>query len=138
MLFIPNGTKYKKQQKGKSFCRVNKKIDFFQLKYGSIGLKALTCGRLTSEEIKTARQVLSKKLKKCGFIKINIYPQTPISKKPLEIRMGKGKGNVDHWVFKVRSGMILFEAESEFKSLVVKALKLVQLRLSIRTRIVFN
>ena len=52
--------------------------------------------------------------------------------------MGKGKGNVDRWVFKVRSGMILFEAESEFKSLVVKALKLVQLRLSIRTRIVFN
>jgi len=138
MLFIPSDMKYKKQQKGKSFCRINKKVDFFQLKYGSIGLKALTCGRLTSEEIKTARQVLSKKLKKCGFIKINIYPQTPVSKKPLEIRMGKGKGNVDRWVFKVRSGMILFEAESEFKSLVVKALKLVQLRLSIRTRIVFN
>ena len=64
MLYIPSKFKYKKQQKGKSFCRVNKSIGYFQLKYGSIGLKALTCGRLTSNEIKTARQVLNKKLKK--------------------------------------------------------------------------
>ena len=108
------------------------------MKYGSIGLKALTCGRLTSNEIKTARQVLNKKLKKRGFIKINVFPQTPVSKKPLEIRMGKGKGNVDHWVFKVQPGMILFEVETEFKSLVMKALKLVQLRLSVNTKIIFN
>ena len=77
-------------------------------------------------------------MKKRGFIKINVFPQTPVSKKPLEIRMGKGKGNVDHWVFKVQPGMILFEVETEFKSLVMKALKLVQLRLSVNTKIIFN
>ena len=138
MLYIPSKSKYKKQQKGKSFCRVNKAIGYFQLKYGSVCLKALTCGRLTSNEIKTARQVLNKKLKKRGFIKINVFPQTPVSKKPLEIRMGKGKGNVDHWVFKVQPGMILFEVETEFESLIMKALKLVQLRLSVNTKIIFN
>ena len=138
MLFIPNNSKYKKQQKGKSFCRINKNIDFLQLKYGSVGLKALSCGHLTSKEIKTACQVLNKKLKKRGFIKVNIYPQSPVSKKPLEIRMGKGKGNIDHWVFKVRPGTVLFEVQTEFKSLVVKAFKLVQLRLSVSTKIVFS
>ena len=137
MLFIPNNFKYKKQQKGKSFCRVNKKVSFFQLKYGSVGLKALVCGRLTSREIKTAYQLLNKKLKRRGFIKINVYPQNSISKKPLEIRMGKGKGSVDHWVFNVRPGMILFEIESEFKPVVLKALKLVQMRISINTKIIF-
>ena len=137
MLYIPNNFKYKKQQKGKSFCRINKKVDFLQLKYGSIGLKALTCGRLTSKEIKTAHQLLNKKLKRRGFIKVNVYPQNSISKKPLEIRMGKGKGNVDHWVFNVRPGMILFEVETEFRALVMKALKLVQIRLSVDTKIIF-
>jgi large subunit ribosomal protein L16 len=137
MLYIPNNFKYKKQQKGKSFCRINKNVDFLQLKYGSIGLKALTCGRLTSKEIKTAHQLLNKKLKRRGFIKVNVYPQNSISKKPLEIRMGKGKGNVDHWVFNVRPGMILFEVETEFRALVMKALKLVQIRLSVDTKIIF-
>ena len=137
MLYIPNNFKYKKQQKGKSFCRINKNVDFLQLKYGSIGLKALTCGRLTSKEIKTAHQLLNKKLKRRGFIKVNVYPQNSISKKPLEIRMGKGKGNVDHWVFNVRPGMILFEVETEFRALVMKDLKLVQVRLSVDTKIIF-
>lgn len=137
MLFIPNDSKYKKQQKGKSFCRVNKNINFFQLKHGSIGLKALSFGRVASKEIKTANQIMNKILKKRGFIKINIFPQTPISKKPLEIRMGKGKGNIDHWIFKVKPGFVLFEIETEFKSLAIKALKLVQIRISLDTKIIF-
>ena len=80
---------------------------------------------------------MNKILKKRGFIKINIFPQTPISKKPLEIRMGKGKGNIDHWVFKVKPGFVLFEIETEFRSLAIKALKLVQIRISLDSKIIF-
>ena len=137
MLFIPSELKFKKQQKGKSFRRINKNIDLFQLKYGSIGLKALSHGRLSSKEIKTARQVVNKILKKKGFFKINVFPQTPVTKKPLEIRMGKGKGNVNTWVFKARPGMILLEIQTEFRSLALKALKLVQIRLSLSTKVIF-
>jgi large subunit ribosomal protein L16 len=137
MLFIPKNSKYKKEQKGKSSLRINKNITFNQLQFGSVGLKAVSIGFLTSSEIKTLRQTIMKILKKLGRIHINVYPQTPVTKKPLGIRMGKGKGSVDHWVFKVRPGMILVEIETEFVNLAVKALKLVQIRLSINSKIFF-
>ena len=139
MLLSPRRFKYRKQQKGKSVNRIsvnskeNKKLMF-----GSIGLKSLESGRLTAKQIQSVKQVINKKIKKIGRLKVNVFPQIPISKKPVEVRMGKGKGNVDHWVFKVQPGMILFEVETEFKSLVMKALKLVQLRLSVNTKIIFN
>ena len=138
MLFIPNDSKYKKQQKGKSFCRVNKNINFFQLKHGSIGLKALSFGRVASKEIKTANQIMNKILKKRGFIKINIFPQTPISKKPLEIRMGKGKGNVHHWSCKIKAGTTLCEIQTSSITSGIKALKAVQSRLPFKTSIILN
>ena len=125
MSYIPSNSKYKKQQKGKSSRRINKSNQFFQLRFGSIGLKAVSWGFLQSKEIKTVHQILNKVLKKRGFIKINIYPQTSISKKPLEIRMGKGKGNVNNWIVKVKPGTVLLEIETEFKSLAVKGLKLI-------------
>ena len=135
MLFIPKNSKYKKQRKGKSSFRINKKISFCQFQYGSVGLKATSMGFLNSKELKTIRQTILKVLKKKGRLKINIYPQTPITKKPLEIRMGKGKGSVNHWVFKVRPGIVLLEIETEFISLAIKALKLAQIRLSVNTKI---
>lgn len=136
MLYIPSNSKYKKQQKGKSSRRINKFNQFFQLRFGSIGLKAVSWGFLQSKEIKTVHQILNKVLKKRGFIKINIYPQTSISKKPLEIRMGKGKGNVNNWIVKVKPGTVLLEIETEFKSLAVKGLKLIQSRFSLNTKVI--
>lgn len=137
MLFIPKNSKYKKEQKGKSSFRINKNISLFQLQFGSIGLKALSVGSLTSQEIKTLRQTITKVLKKRGRLKINIYPQTPVTKKPLEIRMGKGKGAVNHWIAKIRPGMVLAEIETDNFTLASKALKLAQIRLSVNTKIFF-
>jgi len=96
MYFIPSKSKYKKQQKGKSICCIYKNNNFFRLKFGSIALKATSFGRLTSKEIKTIKYCINKVIKKRGRLVLNIYPQTPITKKPLEIRMGKGKGSVNH------------------------------------------
>jgi large subunit ribosomal protein L16 len=138
MQFIPSNTKYKKQQKGKSICRINKNVNFFRLNFGIIGLKSKTFGRLTTNQIKTIHQTINKVMKKQGRLKLNIFPQTPITKKPLEIRMGKGKGNVDHWVYKVKSGMLLLEIESENVSLAIRAIKLIQIRIPLTTQIVYN
>lgn len=137
MLYIPSNSKYKKQQKGKSCNFISKSNKYFQLKFGSVGLKAVSFGHLDSKEIKTAHQILKKVLKKRGFIKINIYSQTPVSKKPLEIRMGKGKGNVNNWVVKIKPGTLLLEIETEFKSFALKGLKLIQSRFSLNTKIIF-
>ena len=137
MLYIPVNSKYKKQQKGKSFRRISKKIDFFRLNSGIIGLKALSYGRITSKEIKTFRQLIQKFLKKQGRLKINIFPDTPITKKPLEVRMGKGKGAVNHWIFKIQPGMIIFEIQLRPNLSITSVLNLVQIRLSVKTQIVY-
>jgi len=137
MLYIPANSKHKKQQKGRSFRRISKKINFFRLHSGVIGLKAISCGRITSSEVKTLRQLIQKFLKKQGRLRINIFPNTPITKKPLEVRMGKGKGSINHWVFRIRPGMILFEIQLKSNVSVTHIINLVRLRLSIRTKIIF-
>jgi large subunit ribosomal protein L16 len=138
-MLSPRKTKFKKQQKGKSFNRINStSVELNLLNFGSIGLKALAPGRLTSKQIEAVRQSINKVIKKQGRLKINIFPDTPISKKPIEVRMGKGKGGVDHWVFKVKPGFVLYEIETAFLSLAIKALEAGQIRLPIKTRIIFN
>ena len=140
MLLSPRNFKYKKQQKGKSFNKIFKtsNLGLVPLKFGSVGLKAITAGRLTAKQINSVRQSINKQIKKLGRLKVNIFPHTPISKKPIEVRMGKGKGNVDHWVFKVKPGFILYEIETSFIHIAVKALKLGQIRLPIKTKIIIN
>ena len=139
MLLSPRRFKYRKQQKGKSVNRIsvnskeNKKLMF-----GSIGLKSLESGRLTAKQIQSVKQVINKKIKKIGRLKVNVFPQIPISKKPVEVRMGKGKGNVDHWVFKVKAGVILYEIETAFLETSIKALELSKRRLPLKTKIIFN
>ena len=139
MLSFPRKTKFKKQQKGKAFNRINSaSIEPYSLKFGSIGLKALTSGRLTAKQIESVRQSISKIIKKQGHLRINIFPDTPISKKPIEVRMGKGKGAVDHWVFKVKPGYILCEIVTDQVEIGVKALTMVKKKLSIKTKIILN
>ena len=104
MLLQPKKVKYKKVKKGKlsKFCYKN------VLHFGTIGLKATESGIITARQLESARQAISRKIKKKGKLWIKIYPHIPITKKPQEVRMGKGKGNVSHWASKVRGGSILF------------------------------
>ncbi len=136
MLFIPKRTKFRKQQKGRNFNFINKIESLETLKHGIVGLKALDSGRITANHIVACRQCMNKILKKTGQIKINIIADTPITKKPIEIRMGKGKGSVDHWISKVNSGTVIFEIETNSKILAIKALKAAQIKLPINTTII--
>ena len=136
-MFIPKKSKFKKQQKGKFCNRINSSsVEPNQLHFGSVGLKALSFSSLSSKQLETLRQSISKSVKKTGRVVINAFPSTPVSKKPIEVRMGKGKGNVDHWVFKVKPGFVLCEIITDQVEVAVKALEAVKKKLSIKTKII--
>jgi large subunit ribosomal protein L16 len=138
MLYTPKKTKYKKQRKGRLSANISKNNNIDLLKQGTIGLKLIDFGRIKVSQLIACRQVLRKIMKKHGIVTINIVADTPITKKPIEIRMGKGKGAVDHWVAKVHPGTILVEIETGTKILAIKALKAAQLRLPLKTKIIFE
>jgi len=138
MAFIPRQFKYKKQQKGRFCNKINNISELNNLKFGSFGLKSVDFGRLNSKQIESMYQSINKIIKKNGRVVLKIFPHTPVSKKPIEVRMGKGKGNVDHWVAKIKSGTVLCEIETTFKSLALKALNLAQLRLPLKTKIYYQ
>jgi len=96
MLFVPTKLKYKKYQKGKFFNTVKSRSSIFRLKFGCVGLKAITFGKLNVKHLLTFKKTVGKILKKKGRFLLTIFPNTPITKKPIEVRMGKGKGAVDH------------------------------------------
>lgn len=134
-MFIPKRTKFKKQHKGKNFNKIAKPQTLYSLHNGSICLIALEAGRLTTKHLTTCRQTVNKIVKRVGKISMNILTDTPISKKPIEIRMGKGKGAVDHWVKKVQAGDILIEIETKQMNLAIKALETTQIKIPLKTRI---
>lgn len=133
MLSQPRKTKFKKFFKGriKGFEHKSNKLI-----YGSYGLKALEIGRINSKQIEAVRRVLSRKLKRLGKIHIRIFPNIPVTKKPIEIRMGKGKGSVDNWVAKIKPGQILFEIQGIKDNLCLSALKSAVHKLSVLTVII--
>lgn len=137
MLFIPKQSKYRKQQKGKRIQSVNNLLSLKNLQHGKIGLKTIECGSLSSKQIESIRQTINKVIKKKGKFKIKIFPQVQVTKKPIEVRMGKGKGNVYKWIAKLKSGTVICEIETLTPSLAFKALKLTQFKLPINTTI-FN
>lgn len=106
MFLQPAKIKYKKLRKGKL-----PKLEYKSttLKFGTIGLKAAESGLITAKQLEAARQAINRKLKRKGKIWIRIFPNYPITKKPTEVRMGKGKGAVNHWAAKIGGGTILFE-----------------------------
>jgi large subunit ribosomal protein L16 len=138
MSFIPRQQKFKKQQKGKAFNKIATVLELNNLKFGSFGLKSLDFGRLSSHQIESMYQAINKVIKKAGRVTMRIFPQTPVSNKPIEVRMGKGKGNIDHWVAKIKAGIILCEIETSSSTLAFKALNLARLRLPIRTKIFYQ
>lgn len=131
MFLQPNRVKYKKIKKGKlvKFSYKNK------LNFGTIGLKALESGFISARQLESARQAIVRKIKKKGKLWIKIFPSLPITKKPAEVRMGKGKGNVSHWVAKIRGGSVLFETCGINRKNAIKAFKTGSAKLPVKTQI---
>ncbi len=126
----PKRTKYRKQFKGRNrgvATRGNK------VSFGEFGLKAVELGRITSRQIEAARRAMSRHIKRGGKIWIRIFPDKPISKKPLEVRMGSGKGNVEYWVALVQPGRMMFEIEGVSEDLAREALRLAADKLPVKT-----
>lgn len=135
--FIPRKYRYKKQFKGKKFNKIYDCSNRFSpLKFGSIGLKVLSCNWMASRQLEAIRQSLKKIVKKSGKIIIHPFPNKAISKKPLCARMGKGKGNVSKWVYRIKPGFIFCEIITENLVSSSKALNLIKKKLSIRTCII--
>lgn len=136
MLFIPVRQKYKKQQKGKAFNKIVSVRS--NLIYGQLGLKILSSYRLNSKQLLAIYNGIRKKIKRKGKLIVNIFPQTPITKKPVEVRMGKGKGNVNSWVCKIKAGVILFEISTPYKTFAKKVLTNIRYRLPFKSTIVIS
>lgn len=133
MLLQPKKTKYKKIKKGKK-TKFNFKGN--NLKFGSIGLKSIESGIITARQIESARQAINRKLKRNGKIWIRIFPALPVTSKPTEVRMGKGKGAVSHWCVKVSSGTMLFEICNDNYYDSLKALRSGNYKLPVKTKVI--
>jgi large subunit ribosomal protein L16 len=134
MLMQPKKIKYKKIRKG-----VLKKLEYKMnsLSFGTIGLKAVESGIISYKQIESARQVIKRRLNRKGKIWIRIFPNYPITRKPIEVRMGKGKGQVSYWASKVIGGNILFEICGISKDKAVYAFAAGSSKLPIKTKIIF-
>lgn len=129
----PKKTKYRKQQKGK--MKGNSKRGNL-LAFGSFGIKSLEESWLTGRQIEAARQAVTRKMKREGQIWIRIFPDKPLTKKPAEVRMGKGKGAPELFVARVQPGRIIFEAEGVDLELAKEALRLAAQKLPVKTKFV--
>ncbi|MCF8298651.1 MAG: 50S ribosomal protein L16 [Saprospiraceae bacterium] len=131
----PKKTKYRKQQKGKMKGNT-KRGD--QLAYGSFGIKSLEENWLTGRQIEAARQAITRKMKREGQLWIKIFPDKPLTKKPAEVRMGKGKGSPELYVARVQPGRILFEAEGVNLETAKEAMRLGAQKLPVKTRFIIR
>jgi len=126
----PNKTKYRKQQKGRNRGLA---ISGSKVSFGEFGMKALGRGRITARQIEAARRAMTRYVKRRGKIWIRIFPDKPITKKPLEVRQGKGKGNVEYWVAIVKPGKMLYEIEGVAEPIARAAFKRAAAKLPVRT-----
>ena len=132
-MLSPKRTKYRKQQKGRIHGMAKGGTD---LNFGAYGLKAEQPGRITARQIEAARRAITRHLKRTGRMWIRIFPDVPVSKKPVEVRMGKGKGVPEFWVCRNKPGRIMFELDGVQSSLAREAYRRGADKLPIRTRIV--
>lgn len=126
----PKNTKYRKQQKGRNTGLAQKGN---RVSFGEFGLMAISRGRVTARQIEAARRAITRHVKRGGRIWIRIFPDKPISKKPLEVRQGKGKGNVEYWVAEIKPGRVLYEMEGVTEAVAREALGLAGAKLPVRT-----
>ena len=129
----PKRTKYRKQQKGRNrgLAQRGSRVSF-----GEYGLQCTGRGRLTSRQIEAARRAINRYVKRGARVWIRVFPDKPVSKKPLEVRMGKGKGNPEYWVALVQPGMVLYELQGVGEPLAREALRLASAKLPIATSFV--
>lgn len=129
----PKRTKFRKMFKGRNrgLAQTGNKVSF-----GEYGLKSIGRGRVTARQIEAARRAMTRHIKRGGKIWIRIFPDTPISKKPIEVRMGKGKGNVEYWVAKVVPGTMLYEMEGVDEEVAREAFRLAAAKLPVKTTFV--
>ena len=132
-MLMPSRTKYRKRQTGriKGEASRGNKINF-----GSLAIQAVGRGYVTSRQIEASRRAMTRYVKRDGKIWIRIFPAKPVTKKPAETRMGKGKGSLDHWVCAVKPGRIMFEIEGVSPEIARQAFKLAQYKLPIKTTII--
>lgn len=134
MLLLPKRSKYKKVKKGK-LTKFEFKAN--KLKFGTIGLKAKESGIISSRQLEAARQAIVRKINRKGKLWVRVFPDLPITNKPKEIRMGKGKGSVAFWAARVAGGRMLFEICGITKVTALAAFRTGGAKLSIKTKIVF-
>jgi len=132
-MLMPKKVKYRKQQRGRM---TGKAWRGSSLAFGDFGLKVMECGWITARQIEAARVAMTRSIKRGGKVWIRLFPDKPITKKPAETRMGKGKGAPEEWVAVVRPGKILFEMEGVSKEIAAEAMKLAAAKLPLPTRLV--
>ncbi|WP_180900977.1 50S ribosomal protein L16 [Martelella soudanensis] len=129
----PKRTKYRKQFKGRIHGVAKGGTD---LAFGEYGLKAQEPNRVNAREIEAARRAITRHMKRAGRVWIRIFPDVPVTSKPTEVRMGKGKGGVDYWAAKVKPGRIMFEIDGVSEDIAREALRLGAAKLSVKTRFI--
>ncbi len=127
----PKRTKFRKQHKMRNRGTVDHSVSF-----GEYGLKSCDRGRMTARQIEAARRAMTRHMRRQGKVYIRVFPDKPITKKPLEVRMGKGKGSVEYWVAQIQPGRMLFEVEGVPENLAREAFELASAKLSIKTTFV--
>lgn len=132
-MLSPKRTKYRKAHKGRIHGLAKGGTD---LNFGSIGLKALQPGRITARQIEAARRAMTRHIRRQGKVYIRIFPDVPVSTKPAEVRMGKGKGSPEYWMCRVKPGRIMFEMEGVPSDVARVAFELAAAKLPINTRVV--
>lgn len=131
----PKRTKFRKAHKGRIKGVAKGGTD---LNFGSYGLKAIEPERITARQIEAARRAMTRHMKRAGRVWIRIFPDVPVSKKPTEVRMGKGKGSPEYWAAKVKPGRIMFEIDGVSEPVAREALRLAAAKLPIKTRFVMR
>lgn len=132
-MLSPKRTKYRKQHKGrvKGMAKGGTAVNF-----GSYGLKAITPGRVTARQIEAARRAITRHIKRSGRVWIRIFPDVPVSQKPAEVRMGKGKGSPEFWMCRVKPGRVMFELDGVERTIAQRAFELAAAKLPVQTRFV--
>ena len=132
-MLSPKRTKFRKQHKGRIKGEAK---GGFDLNFGAYGLKATEPERVTARQIEAARRAMTRHMKRQGRVWIRIFPDVPVTQKPTEVRMGKGKGSVEYWAAKVKPGRVMFELDGVSEPIAREALRLAAMKLPIKTRIV--
>ena len=132
-MLSPKRTKFRKQHKGRLHGLASSGTS---LNFGSYGLKAVTPGRVTARQIEAARRAMTRHMRRTGRVWIRIFPDVPVSTKPAEVRMGKGKGTPEYWMVRIKPGRVMFELDGVSREVAEEAFRLAAAKLPVQTRIV--